>query len=337
MGCSSTRPSSLWDDRFVDAQGYQDRGAYEEAELRYELLEERAPDARRRRQVRLQEALLAEERGRHERAFEAYEELWRAPPRDAFGAEAMVRWARLWRSHKNEPARAREAMRRLALRYPDTVHAEHALEYLEDDYLSRGELDALLEALESLHAEAPDSALADNILFMRARLLDTERGDESGALATYRRLYLDDPEGTMADDALWEMAQIYRRHRQWTPIVHLYRMLSADIERSWYVGVYHSEWADEARMELGRIHLLYLDDYEEAIAHFERFERDFPDSFHRDEVAFYIMEAHRLMGDEAGYRREREAFVRDYPESRYMRIIERRRIEMSSGDGGSGR
>ena len=324
VGCASDTAELRWDAGYVGALGLQDRGQLGEARQRLEALQASAkrPADRRVASLALAEILALE--GDEERAAAALEAIWRVDVGDEAGARAMLRHGELLAGPLGRPDEAQDLFTRLAARYPSFGEAEEALDRLEAEALAGGEVGALLERLETIYGEVRGEELADDVLFAIARVQREALADEAAALGTLRRLVSDHPESGHADDALWEMAEIYRRHQQWDQAERLWSMLARDVESSWLVGIYHSQWADDARFALGRVALLHRDDLGRAIAHFERFQEDFPSSLLVDDAAWHTVEATRLTGDTPTYRVRLEAFAREHPDSRWARVARRR-------------
>ena len=71
--------------------------------------------------------------------------------------------------------------------------------------------------------------------------------------------------------------------------------------------------------DIGVVQLLYLSNYAEATRWFRRYLDDYPDGVLADDAAWHLVELERLRGDDAAYRGALQAFIDDYPESRYVR------------------
>ncbi len=323
-GCASTKPRHQWTDGALEAETMQARGELEVARARYEELLPEAPTNERRRWMTFNLGMLELEAGNRTEGVEILEALIAEPTEDLYGASAAYELAQL--HDETAPERADELRRALIRRFPDQVAAEFALQ----DLVGHAQRDAgaagdavfgpLLETLSSLHADVADSELGDNLLFEIARIEAEFLGDHDDALSTLRRLYAEYRKGPLADDALWEMANIYRAHQMWEPAVQALELLADSQESSWFVGSYDSDWVDDAIYDLGMIHLLYLDDYRGAIRWLTRYLDDYPLGFMNDDAAWNIVQALRLGGDRDGYERALAEFVRDFPESRWVRL-----------------
>ncbi|MFB6375673.1 MAG: tol-pal system YbgF family protein, partial [Bradymonadaceae bacterium] len=155
-----------------------------------------------------------------------------------------------------------------------------------------------------------------------------QKGDRpEAALAYFHRVIDRHPDGRTVDDAEWAAARIYLRRQAWDRAIPLLDRLAARVDASWMVGTLNSPHASKARFELGWIHLLFLDDYAEAIDHFEQYLSDFPRNRRTDDSVWHLAHAHRLAGDMRAYRRALERLIEKYPESRYVERA-RQQLEM---------
>jgi tetratricopeptide (TPR) repeat protein len=328
-GCGRDRVVYKWNERVLAAGELQDEGKLDEAEARYRKLLESSPDADARRHVLNELGAIAEERGDWKRALALYKKVWTEEIDDEAGGHALYHAATIVDEELGQTERGLAMKRKVAKRYPKSVSAEFAARDLVGHYEARGDFDAMRAAVDALYEDVADTPVADNMLFAAGESLEVEAKDEDAALPYYRKVYDTYPEGGLADDALWQAAMIYHRRQQWTPAIRLLTRLADNVETSWFVGSYNSPWANDARFELGLIHLMYLDDYDAALAHFERYLEDFPTSLQLDDAGWHIVHLYRLMGDQERYREALGEFIKRYPESRYVRVAR----ELLEGDG----
>lgn len=317
-----------WNERVLDAGKMQDDGELDQAEARYKALLETSPDAEARRYVWNELAAISEERGDWKKALERYEKVWKEKIEDEDGGHALFRSSLIVTEHLGDAERGRVMKRRVIERYPKSVSAEFATRDLAAHYRDKQAFTAMRAELDELYAKVDGTPVADNILFEVGETLEVEADNPDAALPYYRRLYETYPDSGLADDALWQAAMIYHRRQNWPDALRLFSRLADNVETSWFVGSYNSPWANDARMQLGLTHLLYLDDYETALEHFERYADDFPTSIERDDAAWHIVQTYRLMGDGERYRESLGAFIEDYPESRYVREAHDRLAEI---------
>lgn len=325
--CGRDRYIHRWNDRVLEVGKLHDAGELDEAQRRYEELLENAPGHEERRYVLNELARIAERRGDWHTALDRYEQVYSQEYDDEAGARATYRSAKIVTERLGETERGRRLLRQTVTRYPASVSAEFSVRELAERFRDRGEFSRLEQYFDELYVEVEDQPVADNLLFALGMTLEEHADDEAGALAHYRTLYTNYPDGGLSDDALWQAAMIHKRHQRWPQAIELLETLADDVETSWFVGSYNSPWTNDARFELGLIHLLFLDDYDAAIEHFERYLSDFPHSVETDDAAWHIVEAHRLMGDKDGYRRAMEDFIEQYPESRFVRQATQRLAE----------
>lgn len=323
-GCSSNKPVHRWNDRVLEAGSIADRGDVTEAQSRYERLLESAPGTEERRYVLVELGRMAEEQGDWREALDYYERLWSRDVDDEYGARALYRTSVIQQEHLGEPARARKSKRRAIVQYPRSVSAEFAVRDLADYYSGRGALDEMARDFRQIYDQVAGKPIGDNIMFELGRALEASGQRDDDALAAYREVVRAYDDDSLADDALWQMAKIYRRHQMWRPAIAALELAADKMEVSWFVGDYNSPWANDARFQLGIINLLFLDKYDRAIEHFEQYLRDFPHSLYADDAAWHIVEAQRLAERGDRYRKALRDFLDDFPESRHVRTAKNR-------------
>ena len=322
--CSSKRPVHRWNDRVIEVGALTDRGALAEAETKYLRLLDTAPGEEERRYVLVELARISEDQDEFREALERYARVRREDIDDEYGAEALYRSALIYEEHFDDGQKARDWKRRAILRYPRSVSAEFAVRELADHYSERGNLAQMQKDFRTLYKRVQGDPIGDNIMFELGRALERTETHDDEALEAYRevvRLYNDD---SLADDALWQMARIYRRHQNWRPALKALTLCADKMEVSWFIGDYNSPWANDARFQLGIINLLFLDNYDRAIQHFEQYIDDFPASVYTDDAAWHIVEARRLAGNRGAYRDALRSFIEDFPESRHVRTAQTR-------------
>ena len=313
-GCATTKPRHVWTERALQAENAQHEGRLDEAERAYASLLPEAPDDDRRRWVQFNVAHLALDRGDTAQAQTAFARLYRDERRDRYGANALYEVAKL--AGDDEAIDARLAV---VHRYPEEVAAEFALKDIVRIMSSHDQLRELEALLITLAPDVADTEVGDNVWFELAMLRHRDLADANGALDAYRELFARYEDGPLADDALWEMANIYREHQMWEPALALLEIIAGDVKTSWFIGSYNSGWLDGAMYDIGWIKLLYLGDYDGAIHWFKRYLKKFPHGLLSDDAAWNIVEARRLSGDEERYQKGLREFIRAYPESRYVR------------------
>jgi len=328
--CSSRRFVHVWDERYVEAARAHDRGEYEEAEAHYEQLLKHAPNDETRRLALYQIAMLAEDRGDLDGAIERYEAIWSEDVRDEHGARAASRVVVI-EDERGANERADELRAMIIARFPEHIPAERALRELGRAARASGEQVAFAAYLEEVIAASAGTDLEDYAMLMLGRLRYGELGDVEGAVAVLEALVELDAEAKLADDAIWEIATIYRETEQWEPAVEQLRRLVGNYQgESYFIGDYNSEWADDARFDSAEILASELGRGDEAISEFELFLKEFPDSRRRDDAAWRIVEIRRELANQRRYKRALERFVRDFPESRYA---EQARAELDAVEG----
>ena len=314
LGCSNLRPEHIWDDRYIEATARHDEGAYEAASAHYAQLLKHAPDEDAARLIRYRQALLAQDTGRKEQALKAYRALYEADVVDEHGARALSKASDLV-TQQDQRAQLKQ---RLAARYPQTIDAEHALEWLRHWARQQGTSEQYLSWLRQLQPKFKGSDLEDHALFTQALVLEEDLKRPDDALAQYKAVYDSDPQGSLADDALWRMASAYEALGKWKSALVWLERVSQDNETSWFIGTYASEFADDARLRMGWIYKNKLKDYDRAAKQYRVFLEEFPDSRLADDAAWQLVELKRLSGAE-DYARARAQFLKSYPHSRFAR------------------
>lgn len=314
--CSMTRPAELWTNKALEIRQLEDQGRLDEASQAYARLLEDPPNADKRRWVEYRQAEILREKGDLEGALVAYQAIWQAPRIDEWGAKAKLSSAEVLEQQGDSHA-ALSARLQTILKYPNEIGAEYALQQIYDRFVSTPKaLDGLLEDLAP-HLE--ETYLAGNVLYLKAQNLDQNLGDIDAAAMTYRRIYTDFPEDALSDDALWEMTNIYRRVQAWPQAIQNLIVLATNVETSWFVGSYASQWVPSATFDLGVIHLLYLSQYDTAVYWFERFADTYEDSLRAPEALFYAAEARRLQHQEDRHFAILKRIAHDYPDSKWAR------------------
>lgn len=323
--CSSHRFIHVWNDRYVVARRAQDEGKLDEAQRHYDQLLKHAPNEEARRLIKVSLADLALGRGKVDEAYDAYTQVWQSTQHtDEHGARSLYQCVLIMSAHRGRPDEAMRLRRLLMARFAEYIWAERAMEEVRDHLRARGEFKALDAELAALYPKVKTTALADNLLFERALLAERDLKDDAEALKRLMAVYDHDPEGPLADDAIWERARIFTRQQDWPRAITALSRLARDRETSWFIGTYDSEYADEARLELGRIYADRLRRYPDAIKQLEAFIKEFPDSLLRDDAAWEIVRVRGLMGERKAYDEALRAFAEAYPESRYARLVPER-------------
>jgi tetratricopeptide (TPR) repeat protein len=318
VGCSSGSFVHVWEDRYQVARAQQDRGELGEARGHYAQLLKHAPDDERRRLIELELALLLLDEGREAEALAALDKIWEAKQRDAHGARAMWEAAEL-RQRAGEVERGSAMREALITRYPGHVWADLAMFELRREYVAAGRGEELCAKLTAMLPAVRGSGMSTQLLFARAEVERDALEAPERALATFLEVATLDPGGSLADDAVWERAEIYRAGARWKEAVAELGKLADPAESSWFVGSYDLEYSDQARLDRGVILLEHMDDWRGARREFERFLSDYEDSLLRDDAAWGIVRATWAGEGEQAGKQAMGKFVEAYPESRYVR------------------
>ncbi len=327
--CSSKRFEFIWSDRYIEAARLHDQERYDEASEHYAQLLEHAPDEDKKRLIQYRMALMQEQQGDVDAALKSYADIYDDERADEYGSRAM-RASILIYQERGDQSRAREMTMALVDKYPESIAAEHALRDIRKWHREEGREDKMAEYLLETSKTHAGTEIEDFALMMRGEVFEEDLSQDEQAIQAYEKVIELAYQGKLADDAIWRIAQIHIRNKRWEPALeYLDRLVAEHHEKSWFIGDYNSEFADEARLESGRIYLEELEDYDAAIAQFEKFIVEFPNSRLKDDAAWEVVKATELKGNAAATREAMEDFIKDYPESRYVRVA---RSRLGSGD-----
>jgi len=310
QSCASTSARHQWIGAGIDAQTQHSKGDYDAAGERYGALLIDAPDEVHRRWIAFKLAELAKDQGDKDLAKSRAKAIHSENIEDEYGAKALFLWAQI----DDKDALFWEVIST----YPESYAAEKSIKHLMKTSQSPDAKRAFITGLHSARKKNPDSSLVDNLYLYEARG-EYELGEANEAMALYRDLFHWDEEGSLADDALWEMAAIYRDAQQWEDAIAVYALFVDRIESSWFVGAYTPHLVDDSIFESGRISLLFLSDYKQAIQYFERYLEHFPEGILADDAMYLVSEAYRLLENPKAQRETVDLFKTTFPDSRYLR------------------
>lgn len=321
--CSSKRFEFIWSDRYIEAARLHDQDRYEEASAHYDQLLKHAPDEDKKRLIQYRMALMQEDQGDVDGALESYRAIWEDERADEYGSRAMRASLRIYRS-RGDKQRARELNLAIVDKYPEAIAAEHALRDIRKWYRQEGRAAEMAEYLLETSKTHKGTEIEDFALMMRGEVFEEDLSMDAEAIQAYEKVITLAYQGKLADDAIWRIAQIHIRNKRWPDALeYLDRLVAEHHAKSWFIGDYNSEFADEARLESGRIYLEELEDYDAAIEQFEKFINEFPNSRLKDDAAWEVVKAIKLKGNDSDHRDAMERFIADYPESRYVRVARR--------------
>jgi tetratricopeptide (TPR) repeat protein len=320
VACSSTRHVHVWNERYIVAARAQDQGDREAARGHYAQLLEHAPDDASRRLILYQLALMLEQEQRTDEALTAYRDIYDADISDEQGSRALYRAAQLIARSSGEVT-ALPMYHDLIVRYGDWVAAEHAVGKLVTYHTTQQGVEAALKALLTHKGDVRGKSVEGDYLMQLAHLYQ-QSGDLPAAQSTYAEVLAATHLQVWWDDALWERAELYQSVQAWRDALTTLEQLATTFqETSYFIGDYSSEHADQARYEMGRIYLEELGEPDEAVAQFDQFLKDFEHNRLRDDVAWMRLGALRSAGKSKRYDRELKRFMKDFPESRYVRRL----------------
>ncbi len=320
--CRTTQQT--WNQRALRAEALHAERELDRAEEAYRtLLDEASPESRDARYIHRRLAELELDRDRPETAIEHLERAWRGHD-DEVAASAHYRTGEVYDAWLDQSDRAESLWFDVLTNYPNSATAEKTAEVLARRFAKRQRPEAFASRADKIHDAIADGMAADNLIFWVARSYQLARNstDTTAAIPAaeqwYRRLLRRHPDSSMADDAHWELAQIYESQQRWPRATEHYRSLAAMYRPSWLVGSYSSPYASRSRYRLGLIHLLFTGDYSAATEHFNRYLRDFPTLRYADDSAWHLTHIERLRRNPDDYRQKLRRFIDDYPQSRYI-------------------
>ncbi|RDV38998.1 hypothetical protein DV096_00035 [Bradymonadaceae bacterium TMQ3] len=323
IGCASpSTPDSTWSDEFLAAM----RLPEVQAEPEVASLALRAPERDQARDARFELARFALRRGDIALADERFEALWSEGIDDHITSRALYESARIALEHHQNRQEAIALLHRAIAQTAPWAGTELALSFLIKIEREAGHQPTLIEDLSRIAAELENDRLKAQLHLSIGELHHADLQDDEGALKAYREAALSCESCSASDEALWRMAEIYSAHQNFNAATRTLGLVAERTDTSWFVGSYNSHRAADARFELGRIHLIYLEDYDEARDHFERFIDTFPHAMRRDQAEWHLVEIARLSASEAAYHRALRRFASNFPESR-LADQARRRLE----------
>ncbi|MBK7539622.1 MAG: tetratricopeptide repeat protein [Myxococcales bacterium] len=266
-------------------------------------------------EAQLGEAEVLEAAQRVPQALAAYRRALAAPASDAVAATACVRIGRLELARGQE-ATAWQALWQVVTDWPDEPAAGDAVRLLVQDGRGR-DARALVHELGEVLTQAPQSQVADNLLWAMADLTERELANPATARALYDRIPRDTPTSGLRDDARWHAARISRALGDGQGAARRLRELLATREVALGAGSYFSIWLDDAQLELGRILRDELGDPRAAAAALAQLERDYPASTLVDDALWERALALRQAQNLAAACRALRELTRRFSSSKY--------------------
>lgn len=317
FGCSFgevTPQDREWVQEYATAPGHEPR----EAEQILEHLARTAPDDEKRRDAQFDRARMALKRDDPETARQRFRALIDERDDDNVASRSMYELGRIAAEHDEDDARARRLLTDTVLQTFPWAGSELALDALIRLERDRNRHESLVDALADMAEQTDEHRLAAQLHYERGAVLLEDLGRDNDALDAFRSAFDRCAECASTDQGLYRMATIYIRRQQFDPAVDVLETVAARDDTSAFVGTYTSLRASDARYRLGRIELVYRQNYEAATRHFEAYLDRFGNNPDADRVAWYLVDIQRLDGTDQSYREALEQFIRDYPESRYV-------------------
>lgn len=281
-------------------------------------LAENAPNDDKRRDALFDRARVLVDAGEIEDARRQFRALHEEDIDDNVSSRALYELGRIAAEHDEDFEQARRLLRQAIVDTSPWAGAELSMQFLIrlEQRLDRHE--PLVALLDEISRQLDDDRIASQLHLERGLLLDDQLGRADAALQAFRDAFSRCSDCAAADEAVYQMAQIYVRHQRWQPAVDALEIIANRSRQSWFVGTYSSQRASDARFQLGRIELLYRNDYDAARDHFETFVDRFEHHSNTDDAAWHLVTIERLDGTARSYRRALQRFIDDYPHSRYV-------------------
>ena len=265
----------------------------------------------------LGEASALEHAGRTRPAIQTYLAIPARAGDDAATAATAVYRAGVLLLADHQVEPAWTALWRVVTDYPDEPIAGDALRALVTDGRHRDPR-ALSDQLARLLTPLAETQIADNLLWELADLAEHELDNAPAARAYYDRIPADYPGSGMRDDARWHGARISRALHDPRGAVSRLRALLATREVALGAGSYFSIWLDDAQLELGKILRDDLGDLPGAAAAFRRLPEDYPASILRDDALYELAVTLDRMADHAGACAAIARLARAFADSKYL-------------------
>ncbi len=313
QSCATNTPKHAWISDGIKAQALQDRGEYEKARTIYTRLLSSPVDLEHSRWISYKLAQTDLKQGNEEKARVRATKIHNEKIIDEYGAKSLFLIAQI---EKDD-----EIFWEVVSTYPESYAAEKSLKQLER--LAETHSQRVDFAKRARHQiETKESSLEDNLLLSEARSY-IANSQPNLALPILRELFHRDETESLADEALWEIAGIYRAAQQWQDALDVYAIFRGRIEHSFFVGTYTPDLVNDSIFESGMISLVFLGNYVLSISYFEDYLTLFPDSLLADDALWFLAESHRLSGNVEKRKDTLDRLAERFPDSRFRRRVKR--------------
>ena len=281
-------------------------------------LASRAPSTYQARNIEFERARLARRHGDYERAQQLFGALWDSDPDDSAASRARYELARIAWDVDGDPDGARGLLEETIVHTAPWAGADFALSFLLRKERGLQRHNELADTLLHLAEQSSDDPMRAKLYLERGQTLHDPLRRPNDALADFRRAFDACYDCSAADEALFQMGQIYEAHQRWQPAIAVYEILANRSDTASFVGTYASHRASKSRYRLGVIHLLFLSDYDAASDHFHAYIDRFDNHRYTDDSAWHLVQIERLRGNDDAFQRALERFVEHYPYSPYL-------------------
>lgn len=314
-----------WVEEYARATSHEPHRAVEILER----LTSTAPTDEKRRDAEFDLARMALKADDLETATGAFQSLVDEQVDDRIDSRARYELGRLAAEHHGDHDRARQLLEEAILETTPWAGSELALKFYVRHERDLQRHEQLVDALADLADDTDDDRMAAQLHLERGMVLDDDLRRTDDALDAFRAAFDRCYDCASTDEALYQMGNVYVRLQQWQPAIEVLEIVADRTDRSRFVGTYSSARASDARYLLGRIEMLYRQDYEAARYHFEEYLDWFGDGPDGHHVAWYLVDIERLDGTDESYRDALRQFIEDHPYSRHVDTAEDRLEQFS--------
>lgn len=258
MGASCGVPQATWEfDRMLLAADRQaDDRDYERALGSYQALLEISYLDAHTRYIGYRIGLMQERLGRCDDALRTWGRVYAVPDSryDEFASRAAYRSARIYRTCYDDPQRAIETMRGVALAWPSTgPGADAFMEVVAADRDAAGAA-AALSWIAAVYPAIRQTDLAPRALYTAAQLLHNDLQDYEGAQEIYTLLASRMTRSAFTDDAIWGIIQVHNATGDVQAEQELIENFLRTREVTWFMAHYDSIHYQPAYFRLVEIH-----------------------------------------------------------------------------------
>lgn len=327
-GCAGSASDRVWYAELQQADRLVDDRLYEEALGAYDLLFATAPTEHYVRYITYRRGFVEEQRDNFDAAIRQYGLLLEDAPAfaedDEFTPRGLFRMGLILYDELGRIEEAVEIWKLVIHYYPNMEGQPHrALDAIVVHFENTG---AHEEAVEYFSTEFPhleQTRMGDNMLYWLGYWYRHHLGDSEAAYKVFemlRNLYFQT--GGVREEGEWEMVEILHEWGEYHLELNLLDSMRSGRTESLIFATMVTEIQEDAGYRMGFVRFENLNDPEGAIQNFREFIDTWIRSLRRDNAGYQICLITASIGDSARTRRECEAFIVEYPESRFVDEVE---------------